>query len=69
MQDYPQRSLALLDRLAEELGIWLFPNLRLHNGTDGMEPLAAGYETAVLAVATSSSSRRTTTGTTTSPPT
>lgn len=48
MREYPSRSLALMDGLAEELGIWLFPNLRLRNGTDGMEPLAAGYETAAL---------------------
>jgi hypothetical protein len=49
IREYPQRSLAFMDRLAEELGIWLYPNLRLHNGTDGLEPAAAGYETAVLA--------------------
>jgi hypothetical protein len=49
MHEYPPRSLALMDGLAEELDIWLFPNLRLHNGTDGLESLAAGYETAVLA--------------------
>jgi len=49
MREYPARSLALMDGLAEELGIWLFPNLRLHNGTDGLESAAAGYETAVLA--------------------
>jgi hypothetical protein len=49
MREYPPRSLAFMDGLAEELGIWLFPNLRLHNGTDGLEPAAAGYETAVLA--------------------
>lgn len=48
MREYPPRALALMDELAEELGIWLYPNLRLRNGTDGMEPLAAGYETAVL---------------------
>jgi hypothetical protein len=48
MHEYPARSLAILDGLAEELGIWLFPNLRLHNGTDGLEALAAGYETASL---------------------
>jgi hypothetical protein len=48
MREYPSRALALIDGLAEELGIWLYPNLRLHNGTDGMEPLAAGYETASL---------------------
>lgn len=49
MREYPPRSLNLMDGLAEELGIWLFPNLRLHNGTDGLESVAAGYETAVLA--------------------
>lgn len=49
MREYPPRALAFMDGLAEELGIWLFPNLRLHNGTDGLEPAAAGYETAVLA--------------------
>lgn len=49
MNEYPPRSLAFMDGLAEELDIWLFPNLRLHNGTDGLESLAAGYETAVLA--------------------
>jgi Peptidase family M28 len=48
MHEYPERALALMDGLAEELGIWLYPNLRLHNGTDGLEPLAAGYETAAL---------------------
>jgi Peptidase family M28 len=52
MREYPPRSLALMDGLAAELGIPLFPNLRLHNGTDGLESLAAGYETAVLASCT-----------------
>jgi hypothetical protein len=48
MREYPKPALDLMDGLAEELGIRLFPNLRLRNGTDGMEPLAAGYQTAVL---------------------
>lgn len=48
MHEYPPRALALMDGLAAELEIDLFPNLRLHNGTDGLEPLAAGYETAAL---------------------
>ena len=52
LHDYPEKSLALMDGLAEEQGIRLFPNLRLHNGTDGLEPLAAGYESAVLASCT-----------------
>ena len=38
------RSLEVLDGLAGELGIDLFPNLRLRNATDGIFPLAAGYE-------------------------
>jgi hypothetical protein len=49
MYDYPAPALELLDSTAEELGIWLWPNLRLHNGTDGLEALVAGYETAVIA--------------------
>jgi hypothetical protein len=52
MREYPPRALALLDGLAGELGIPLFPNLRLRNGTDGLEPLVAGYETAVIASCT-----------------
>ena len=49
MYEYPAPTLELLDTAAAELGIWLYPNLRLHNGTDGMEVLAAGYESAVIA--------------------
>lgn len=52
MREYSPRALALLDGLAEELGVRLYPNLRLRNGTDGLEPLAAGYETAVIASCT-----------------
>jgi hypothetical protein len=48
MNEYSPRALAFVDDLAEEMDIWLYPNLRIHNGTDGLEPLAAGYETAVL---------------------
>jgi Peptidase family M28 len=48
MREYPPRALAFVDGLAEELGIWLYPNLRLHNGTDALEPMAAGYETVAL---------------------
>ena len=48
MHEYPRAALELLDGLAEELGIELVPNLRLRNGTDGLEPLAAGYPTATL---------------------
>jgi hypothetical protein len=48
MREYPSRCLAVLDELADELGISLFPNLRLRNATDGIFPLAAGYECASL---------------------
>jgi hypothetical protein len=48
MRDYPPRALAFVDRLAEEEGIWLYPNLRTYNGTDGLESQAAGYETVAL---------------------
>lgn len=48
MREYPARSLELLDGLADELGIGLFPNLRLRNATDGIYPLAGGYECASL---------------------
>ena len=48
MHEYPAEALSLLDGLAAELGIELVPNLRLRNGTDGLEPLAAGYPTATL---------------------
>jgi hypothetical protein len=48
MREYPARSLALLDGLADELDIPLFENLRLRNATDGVIPLAAGYECASL---------------------
>jgi len=48
IHEYSPRALAFMDRLAGEMGIWLYPDLRIHNGTDGLEPLAANYETAVL---------------------
>jgi hypothetical protein len=48
MREYPERSLVLLDGVAEELGIPLYPNLRLRNATDGIFPLAAEYECASL---------------------
>jgi acetylornithine deacetylase/succinyl-diaminopimelate desuccinylase-like protein len=48
MREYPQRALALIDGLADELDIRLYPNLRTRSGTDGLESLAAGYETAVI---------------------
>lgn len=52
MREYPERSLVLVDGLAQELGIHLQPNLRLRNATDGSIALAGGYECASLASVT-----------------
>jgi hypothetical protein len=52
MREYPPRALGLMDELAAELGIRLYPNLRTRSGTDGLESSAAGYETAVIASCT-----------------
>jgi Peptidase family M28 len=52
IREYPSRSVALLDRLADELGIELIPNLRTRNATDGCVPLAAGYECASISSVT-----------------
>ncbi len=48
MRDYPPRALAFVERIAGELSIWLYPNLRTYNGTDALEPRVAGYETVAL---------------------
>jgi hypothetical protein len=49
LREYPAESLELIDSTAEELGIELFPNLRLRNATDGIFPLAAGYQCVSIA--------------------
>ncbi len=48
MRDYPPRALAFVEGVAEDLDIWLYPNLRTYNGTDALEPRVAGYETVAL---------------------
>jgi len=48
MRDYPPRALAFVERIAGELDIWLYPNLRTYNGTDALESRVAGYETVAL---------------------
>lgn len=48
LYEFSPRALAFMDGLAEEMGIQLVPNLRVRAGTDGLESLAAGYETVVL---------------------
>ncbi|HSJ17137.1 MAG TPA: M28 family peptidase, partial [Solirubrobacterales bacterium] len=52
VREYPPAALELVDRLAEELGLWQFPNLRLRNATDGVYPLHAGYPCASIASCT-----------------
>jgi Peptidase family M28 len=48
MTEYPAEALALCDGVAEELGIYLMPNLRLRNATDGVIALAGGYQCAAM---------------------
>jgi len=43
MFEYPPEALDLADRTAAAEGVELMPNLRIRNGTDGLEPLHAGY--------------------------
>lgn len=49
MNEYPKDLLAEVNDAASELGIYLHPNLRLRNATDGLIALRAGYPTAALA--------------------
>src|SRR4051794_21657914 len=45
LREYPPESLELVDSTADELGIEMpFRDLRLRNATDGIFPLAAGYQ-------------------------
>jgi hypothetical protein len=48
VQRYPGEALKLVDTLADELGIELLPGVVLRNATDGVYPLAAGYECAAI---------------------
>jgi hypothetical protein len=52
VREYPPAALALVDGLAEEMGVWQFPNLRLRNATDGVYPLHAGYPCVSIASCT-----------------
>jgi hypothetical protein len=45
MNEYPKDFLAAVKRRADELGVFLYPNLRLRNATDGLIALRAGYPT------------------------
>jgi hypothetical protein len=48
MYDYPPQVRELVQRCADELGIYLFPKLRLRNATDGLVALRAGYRCAAI---------------------
>ena len=48
MNEFSKDLIAHLNAAAAELGIYLFPNLRLRNATDGLIALRAGYPTAAL---------------------
>lgn len=48
IHDYPERAFGLVVEAASTLGIPLATELRLRNATDGVYPLAAGYECASL---------------------
>jgi Peptidase family M28 len=45
MNEYPKDLLAEANAQAGELGVFLYPNLRLRNATDGLIALRAGYPT------------------------
>ena len=67
MREYTPQALELLDGLADELKIETVPNLRLRNGTDGLEPLAPATRPRPCARSPSSSNPPTTTGRPTPP--
>ena len=48
VKEYPAEALALCDGVADELGIYLMPNLRLRNATDGCIALDGGYQCAAM---------------------
>ena len=48
VRDYPERPKRLLKDAAQELGIWLYPNLRFRNATDALIAMNNGYEVAML---------------------
>jgi hypothetical protein len=49
IREYPKGLIALVRSCAEELGIFVWPNLRFRNATDGVVALKAGYPAATLA--------------------
>jgi hypothetical protein len=49
IHEYQKDFLALVRSCGDELGIFIWPNLRFRNATDGVVALKAGYPTATLA--------------------
>jgi Zn-dependent M28 family amino/carboxypeptidase len=45
MNEYPKDVLARVKHAARDLGVYLYPGLRLRNATDGLITLRAGYPT------------------------
>ena len=45
MNEYPKDMLARVKHAARDLGVYLYPGLRLRNATDGLITLRAGYPT------------------------
>jgi hypothetical protein len=48
MNEYPKDFLRLIKSCAEELGIYIYPNLRFRNATDGLIALRRRYPTAMI---------------------
>jgi peptidase M28-like protein len=48
MNEYPKDFLGLIKGCAKDLGIYIYPNLRLRNATDGLIPLRRRYPTATI---------------------
>ena len=48
VRDYPREFLSLVRECADELGVFLWPNLRFRNGTDGLTALRFGFATAMI---------------------
>ena len=48
LREYPKPFLDFMRSCAADLDVFLYPNLRLQNATDGLVALKAGYEAALL---------------------
>lgn len=48
MNEYPKDFLGLIKACARDLGIYIYPNLRFRNATDGLIPLRRRYRAAMI---------------------